>query len=132
MLAAKPPSNWVRALDSLFMLGILGQSAETGGNQTFLLMKLDSFDNAYSGMLDWERDIDTDLLPLFRTPDASSTPATWVDVTIKNKDARALHDASGKTELIYSFYNQNLLIITGNENALRAILNELDTQSLSR
>jgi len=104
-------------------------------NQTILLMKLDSFDNAYAGMLAWEPAMREDLLPLFQSSEVlQSIPsgASWSDVSIKNKDARVLRDASGKTRLIYSFYNQNLLIITGSEGALKTVITELDTQALAR
>lgn len=162
-LGARPPGNLVRALDPLFMLGVLGQAApavslpeattttatttatttppeETtpvlqSAHQTVLLMKLDSYDNAYAGMLDWEKNMAEDILALFHSGDdplGTSADATWTDVTLKNKDARALKNLDGKTMLIYSFYNQNLLIITGSEDALKTIITELDTGALAR
>jgi hypothetical protein len=172
LAGAKPPGNLVRALDPLFMIGVIGlpvqaapaavlpvatstasstpavaaSSTATSSSPdvalpasekdaTFILYKLDSFDNAYAGMLDWEKNLADDLLPFFHNSETvASVPsnAAWQDVTIRNKDARKLADASGKTELIYSFYNQNLLIITANEDALRSILTALDTQALAR
>jgi len=111
------------------------ETVQVSDNQTVLLMKLDSFDNAYAGMLAWEPSLRADLLPLFQSPEVSAgvaDDAQWNDLTIKNKDARVLRDSSGKTRLIYSFYNQNLLIITGSEGALKAIMSELDTQALAR
>ena len=113
------------------MLGVLGGEP----NDTFLLMRVDSYENAFAGMLDWEKNLKEDLLPLFQPEELIATipnDAVFHDVTIKNKDARALTDAGGKSVLIYSFYNQNLLIITTTESALRTITSQLDTEALAR
>lgn len=133
LLSARPPGNLVRAFDDLFMLGTIGGS-QNSGNDTFLLMRLDSYENAFAGMLEWESFMKDDILPLFQNDAviASTTDATFRDKTIKNKDTRVLTDETGKTVLIYSFYNQNQLIITGSEGALRTLITELDTQALSR
>jgi hypothetical protein len=135
LIGARPSGSLVRSFDPIFMLGIIGTPESASSSETFMLMKLDSYENAFAGMLAWEGTMQEDILPLFQdeTVVASTTPGTgFRDVTIKNKDARVLADESGKTVLIYSFYNQNLLIITGNEDSLRTLINELDTQALSR
>lgn len=135
MLGARPSGSLVRSFDRIFMLGILGGPLSASSSETFLLMKLDSYDNAYAGMLTWEANMQEDILPLFHDEQvlASTTPGTlFRDKTIKNKDTRVLVDEGGKTVLIYSFYNQNLLIITGSEEALKTLINKLDTQALSR
>jgi hypothetical protein len=134
-LEGKAPSNLVRAFSQLFMVGTLGEATDTTPNDTFLLIKLDSFENSYAGMLEWEKSLKEDLLPLFQNADTVSNmpnDAVFEDITLKNKDARALYDTSGKIVLVYSFYNQNLLIITGSETGLRTLLAELDTQALKR
>jgi hypothetical protein len=136
-IEAKPPGSLVRAFDPLFMLGILGLPAPTEDMRSapILLVKLDSYENAYAGMLDWEKGLKDDILPLF-APDTEvanvSPDASFSDLTVKNKDARVLRDNNGQTALIYSFYNQKLLIITTSESALRTLLAELDTQALAR
>ena len=57
---------------------------------------------------------------------------TQSDITIKNKDARILKSPTGQTVLLYSFYNNNMLILTDNEETLRALLTKLDSEKLSR
>jgi hypothetical protein len=138
LLQASTPGNLVRALDPLFMLGELGGSVDTpagGLTHTFLIIKLDSFENAFPGMLDWEPTLATDMLPLFAT-DAEvqnvSATSTFSDITIQNKDARILKDINGHTVLLYSFYANNYLIITDNEDSLGALIGLLDSQTLSR
>ncbi|MDB5194805.1 MAG: protein of unknown function with transrane region [Parcubacteria group bacterium] len=130
-LEAKPPGSLVRAFDPLFMLGVLGGTPTS----TFLLVKLDSYENAYAGMLDWEMTMKEDILPLFASEAEIgnvAANAVFTDATVKNKDARELLNASSTPVLVYSFYNQNLLIVTGSETALKTLLSELDTQALSR
>lgn len=129
LLQASTPGNLVRALDPLFMLGILG------GSHTFIIIKLDSFENAFPGMLAWEPTLANDLLPLFAS-DAEgqniSATSSFSDITIQNKDARVLKDINSHTVLLYSFYANNYLIITDNEDSLRALIGLLDSQTLSR
>jgi hypothetical protein len=135
LIGGRPSGSLVRSFDNIFMLGILGMPESASSSETFMLMKLDSYENAFAGMLAWESAMKEDILPLFQdeTIIASTTPGTsFRDKTIKNKDARVLVDESGKTVLIYSFYNQNLLIITGGEESLKTLINKLDTQALSR
>src|SRR3989344_3490847 len=60
LIQIQAPSSLVRAFDPLFMLGTLGESR-------FLLIKLSSFENAFAGMLSWEKTLVTDLGPLFVT-----------------------------------------------------------------
>ena len=136
LLQASTPGNLVRALDPLFMLGVLTSSPdalEGGTTHTFLLVKLDSFENAFPGMLAWEPTLSNDLLPLFAT-DAEvqnvSATSTFSDITIANKDARVLKDNNGHTVLLYSFYGIGYLIITDNEDSLRALIGLLDSQQL--
>lgn len=131
-LNATPPGNLVRAFDPLYMLGILGTTDASSTNQTVLLIKLDSYENAYAGMLDWEANMAEDILPLFAddaTIAAVPNNAAFTDVTINNKDARELKDANGKSVLIYTFYKQDLLVVTGSETALTTILAKLDAQA---
>jgi hypothetical protein len=138
LLQISTPGNLVRALDPLFMLGVLGSSINnpTGGlTHTFLIIKLDSFENAFPGMLAWEPTLANDLLPLFAS-DAEvqnvSVTSTFSDITIQNKDARILKDGNGHTVLLYSFYANNYLIVTDTEDSLRTLIGLLDSHTLSR
>ncbi len=60
------PDALLRSVDpNLYLLGI----HSFDGNQPFLILKADSYEGAYAGMLAWERDMRADLSPLFvRTP----------------------------------------------------------------
>lgn len=137
LIRASAPPSLVRSFDPFFMLGILGTIAGQTGTSThpFLLIRLDSFENAFPGMLAWEKTLPINLLPLIsplgQAP-ALAPEAVFSDVTIKNKDARILKDTNGRTVFLYSFFNNDLLIITDNEDALRALITRLTTETLTR
>jgi len=130
ILQTHAPSSLIRAFDPLFMFGTLGTP-----KHTFLLIKLDSYENAYAGMLEWERDLALDILPLFGNAETvasipSDTP--FVDITIQNKDARILKSPNGKTVLLYSFFDNNMLIIADNEETLKSLMTRLTSEKLTR
>lgn len=131
LIEARPPTSLVRAFDPLFMLGVNGSNQ----GSTFLLIKLKSFEQAYPGMLSWEPDMAEDLMPLFTNQNASSTlikDKGFEDVTISNKDARVLKDSEGKSILLYTFIDNQMVLITDNEADLQSLLNLLAAGKLSR
>lgn len=117
-------------------------------NVPFLILSTSLFENAFAGMLRWERQMLGDLAFLAHTPPApppplqattsptSTSPATdtrslltsqieIIDVVVANRDVRALVDSLGNTRLMYSFPDKNTLIITHDPVALRAIFERL-------
>lgn len=131
LIEVQAPAALIRSFDPLFMLGIIGGAP----THTFILIKLDSFENAFPGMLAWEKSLAVDLLPIISPggvlPTVPANPV-WEDITIQNKDARVLKDIYGQTVLLYSFFNNSMLIITDNEATLRTLINKLTNQSLVR
>ena len=131
LMETRAPGALVRAFDPLFMLGVSGAEI----SKPFILVKLKSFEQAYPGMLFWEENLREDLLPLFLDPEqlaAVSSENKFEDITLANKDARLLKDDSGKTVLIYTFLNNEVLLITDDENGLRTIQNLYLGGKLSR
>lgn len=127
ILESQAPSNLVRAFDPIFMLGAYGQS-------TFFIIKLTSFENAFAGMLAWEGNLGQDLGPLLGTRELSrnlSPEAVFVDITDQNKDIRALM-VGEEPFLIYSFLDNNTLIITDKIETLRVVIERLTREKLSR
>lgn len=164
ILDTKAPAPLQRSFRQNFMFGFFGLP-ET--KEPFLLIELDSFDLAFSGMLNWERFINEDIGSIFtrrviavqeelETPSATSSstaetsattspkiqtrilnfdnpnPEGFVDVTIRNKDARILKNLRGETILLYSFIDRRFLLITSSEAVLREILNKLIAEELIR
>jgi len=133
-LESRAPGSLVRSFDPLFMFGTIGADPTLGESSAFLVIKLASFENAFAGMLLWEKTIAQDLGPLFATrillrdlPAESS----FVDLTDRNKDIRAL-EVEGRPILLYSFFGNNMLIITDSLETLRTIIDRLTREQLSR
>lgn len=127
ILEIRAPGSLLRAFNPLFMFGALGKSS-------FLIIKLDSFENAFAGMLVWEKNLAEDLGPLFATAPLlkNITPeSVFTDITDRNKDIRILV-LEGRSVLLYSFFDNNMLIITDNIETLRTLIERLTREKLSR
>ncbi len=126
-LESRAPGSLIRAFDPLFMFGAFGKS-------TFLIIKLASFENTFAGMLLWEKNLAEDIGPLFATaPLLRNIPSesVFIDITDRNKDIRALAP-DGQPILLYSFFDNNMLIITDNIETLRVLVDRLTREKLSR
>lgn len=126
-LGSRAPGSLIRALDNLFMYGALGESA-------FLIIKLSSFENAFAGMLSWERNLGGDLGPLFSTREllrSLAMESAFSDITDRNKDVRVLL-FENQPLLLYSFFDNETLIITENLETLRTLMDRLTQEKLSR
>lgn len=139
LVAKFAPNKLVRSLEDKYALGLLGFD----GSQPFLIFKTDSFENAYSGMLEWEHSVPVELKPVFERGDgwATTTPAYgpgstsrsyFAHAVISNMDARTLPSTNGKTILIYSFPDKNTLLITTNEKTFSTLITKLRNAKLIR
>jgi hypothetical protein len=104
-----------------------------GDSEPYIVMKVTGFDAAFAGMLEWERSMSADLSPLFgptvvETFDSSARTDTQVreaffqDVIASNKNARILLDEEGEERIIYTFINQQTIIITTTKKALERLM----------
>ena len=118
-IAPNMPPSLVRSFGDEYMFGIY--SFDT--NEPFIILTVDDYAIAYSGMLKWELDAGKDLSTLFNIPaQNSSTTLVFKDETAKNKDMRVLKDSAGAPLVLYSFIDRKTLVITKNENVLSAIV----------
>jgi hypothetical protein len=131
-LQSRAPGSLVRAFEPTFMLGSAGQSR-------FLLIKVSSFENAFAGMLNWEKDVAVDLGDLFASGARLKTippESVFRDVISKNKDVRVLYaeDNASSTSpaLLYSFFDNDTLIITDQLNTLQTLIDRLTREQLTR
>lgn len=147
------PASLIRAFGSKMMFGLY----KTTQNEPFLLIRVDSFDNAFTGMLEWEAGINKDIGILFSknllpvtevAPGVGQSAGTttiqktlnvdlandtsFEDETIKNKDIRILRNKQGDTILLYSFIDKNTLLITASIEVLQAMVNKVADQKLVR
>ena len=155
ILAPDMPQDLLRTIQTPLLLAVHSFDE----NQAFLILHVDSYQQAYAGMLAWERMMQRDLLPLFtRTPPvrvlpqaadfnptatstASSTANSttdqsellqtgFVDTVVDNHDARAIKTAQGDFVLLWTFLDRNTLVIATNEYTLAEIIRRLNTASL--
>ncbi|MDP3763922.1 MAG: hypothetical protein Q8Q92_04795 [bacterium] len=134
ILESQAPASLVRAFSPLFMFGALGQSPATNGASSFLIIKLTSFENTFAGMLLWEKSLAGDLGPLFAASNLLKDiipGLAFTDLTDRNKDIRELL-LENQPVLLYSFFDNNMLIITDNIETLRTIFDRLTREKLSR
>lgn len=127
ILETKAPGSLIRALEPLFMFGTLGESV-------FVIIKIASFENTFAGMLSWEKNLGQDFGPLLSTaPLLRDAPleSVFIDVTDRNKDIRVFK-LEGQDVLLYSFYENNMLIITDKIETFRIIIDRLTREKLSR
>lgn len=127
LISSKIPDILLRSLASKYMFGIHSRN----DNQPFIILKTDSYENAFAGMLAWEKNIAGDLSALFprnippsmqegttTTEQILSYKKDFEDVLVKNRDTRALRDESGNIFLIYSLSDKETVIITSNADTL--------------
>ncbi len=126
-ISANVPGSLVRSFESAPMLGALGQSH-------FFIIKLNSYPNAFSGMLAWEGSMATDLSGFFANREGlEQTRNNFKDIIWRNKDTRALYSNESSTPvLLYSFYNSEYLIVTDQFTTLDTIIERLTREKLSR
>lgn len=143
MLAPDIPPDLLRTIQPAYLLGVHSYDE----NQTFLVLRVDSYQQAYSGLLAWETTMPQELSPLFTrhpslhlpgTDTASSTASTspqfirtgFVDRVVENHDARVVQNAGGDILLLWTFLDRNTVVITTNEYTLREIIRRLNTASV--
>ena len=120
ILGANPPANFIQSLDGPFTLGVFYLKR----NSPILIFKIRSFDLAFSGALNWEKNMARDLREVILI---KKLPASYnfQDKTIKNHDVRVLYDESAKPVLMYSFINKEKLVITADSESLEKIFGRL-------
>ncbi|MEK7567638.1 MAG: hypothetical protein AAB513_01825 [Patescibacteria group bacterium] len=116
ILEMRIPPELLRTLASSYMLGVHKFSE----NQSFIILKTDSYDTARAGMLDWEKNLEEDVGKLIRSSgdftyatssDATTNRRTFKDETIKNQDARVLYDENNNFLFLYTFLKDRETIV---------------------
>ena len=127
-LGITAPENLLRALSDDFFFGV----HIVDENASLLVIPVDSYERAFTGMLAWEKNMSSDLVPIF-TPVPPLTVDeqglfTWrpfEDIIIRNYDVRALRDDEGTIQLYYSFPTRDILIIAESTYSFTEILSRL-------
>lgn len=150
LLAPNIPADLLRTVQPEMLLGVHAYAA----NQPFLIFRVDSYEQGFSGMLLWEGSMKQDLSPLFdyaptvriqsaadesttmgnvsTSTSASSSQTTsdilqsgFTDRVIENHDARVVEDSAHNVVLLWTFLNKKTILITTNQYTLREIISRL-------
>jgi len=138
------PDTLVRSLlsDKIYNLGLYHK--EKGDFETYVITKIDIFDLAFAGMLEWERFMPVDLYKIYTyTTQADSSTSSvitqnteksqiFIDKVIKNIDVRVYTDPLKGTQIIYGFINKEYLLITSGESSFVDIVNKLTINNILR
>ncbi|MEK9168053.1 MAG: hypothetical protein AAB769_01845 [Patescibacteria group bacterium] len=121
-LASAIPDTLLRSLNQEFMFGIHAFN----GNEPFILLKTNFFENSFAGMLKWEERMAREILPLFGTSvEGALADKKFQDIVVKNRDLRALLNEQGDIVLLYTFYDRETLIITRTTSTLDEVITRL-------
>ncbi len=90
---------------------------QTPNNKRLLLLQVDDTLNALGGMLSWEETMYADIGSLLGTITASPSAGTFTDTQFGQSDVRVLV-YEGRTLLLYSFINEQFIVITNDISAL--------------
>ncbi len=129
-LQTRAPDSFVRALNNDFFLGI--HSVDT--NAPVLVLSVQSYENAFAGMLAWESSVNEDLgpffttAPLFTSGNGTPTRRAYTDEVIQNYDIRALKNDSGTIVFYYVFPSRNILILAESPYSFTEIITRLKAQ----
>lgn len=138
LMAPNMPPELLRTIRPTYLLGVHVYR----NNEPFLILSVDSYEQAYAGMIAWEPSIKQDLTPLFNTiapthiPEqglASTTPnpanqfiqTGFVDSIVENHDARVIQNSTGDITLLWTFLDRNTLVITTDVTAVREIISRI-------
>ncbi|MFA6278630.1 MAG: hypothetical protein WCS97_02370 [Candidatus Paceibacterota bacterium] len=133
--------------------GMAGIINVAGKQNPFFILSVASYSDTFSGMLSWESVMPRDLAQLFR-PYPAPTPITMAtstatvasttaqkiattttsapvfksgfrDEVVNNHDTRVYRDTSGRSVLLYGYWNQKTLVIARDPAAFIEILDRL-------
>ncbi len=137
LLQTGTPPELTRSLDSVFEFGNFYSDRPI----KFLVLKTNSYDLSYAGMLGWEKYLGQDLNDVLYSDKSlniasSSTAADKVpefqDGLMYNKDIRSLNNLEGNLIFFYCFIDSKTLVITSDETALKEIIDRLTIKRIKR
>lgn len=134
------PSILLRNIDELSTVGVVRAGSES---RPFMILKVNSYERTFAGMLAWEPAMASDLAPFYpayasapadtsASTTASSTPqiqtpapTTFTDAVVDNYDVRILRDSAGRSLMLYGYRGKDMLIIVRDEAAFTELISRL-------
>ncbi|MEK7200666.1 MAG: hypothetical protein AAB672_00850 [Patescibacteria group bacterium] len=130
------PATLERTIKDEYALGIISQNNQKA---YFLVISVNDFGRAFSGMLDWEKNMEKDLSFLEDDPQIASSTIPmksevfiWKDIIIKNKDTRGLVNEKNQAQIAYTFLDKNTILIVNNLWAIGDISSAYASRSVVR
>ena len=105
-------------------IGIYGVAPVLGGRTGGIILKTDSYQKAFAGMLNWEKGTMTrDLYDFLTntTPTENILTQNFSDIVINNQDARMLNATNGAQTIIYGFMDSKTIVIAGSVDGFNEI-----------
>jgi hypothetical protein len=124
VIRAAAPGDIIRSVGNNMMLAVA--NTMIGARGGMLIFKVDSYQNAFAGMLRWEQGtLVRDIYELInsRAPEEALFTKPFEDIVFENQDTRALKNSEGRIVLLYGFLNKTTLAIAGDTDIFREILN---------
>jgi len=112
VLQLHAPASFVRSIKEITFGG-------NGVETPFIIIKGTNFDTLFAGILEWEKKIQSDFSPLFGT---SRIIVPFTDALASNKNIRTLQNVEGDDVIVYTFIDQNTILITTKREVLGLIL----------
>jgi hypothetical protein len=140
LLAPTMPTTLLRNVGANFLLGV---HSFNGTNQPFLIFTTDSYEQGFASMLAWEPTMQQDLAPFFSAVSSLPKPSTvaatstqvvttgFTDQVVVNHDARVLYDQNGNTVLLWTFLDEQTIVVTTNQYTLGEIISRLKTSPIT-
>lgn len=137
------PDILLRNVDVSSTVGVVSAGGQTS---PFFVLRVNSYERTFAGMLGWETRMLSDLQPLYpqfelppapvatntgtstvQVPSLVALPAAegFTDAIVSNIDVRALKDGAGRTLLLYGYGDKETLIIARDEAAFAMLVARL-------
>lgn len=121
------PDILKRSLTDKWMAGVYGTEDR---NIPFIILTSDFFQNTFAGMLKWESQMPDEIAMIFNYQ--NTTQGKFQDRVIRNRDIREYVNENGEILFLYTFINQNTVLITTSEAVVPAIVDRIDKQTYIR
>jgi hypothetical protein len=122
----------IRSFSDRYMVGTYTPAVENKPH-LFLMFEIKDYNQAYAGMLAWERTMLGDMFLLFKIDVAGANSnllnAPWKDTIINNKDVRVLYGKNNNALLYYIFVDKGNFVITDSTDTIKEIISRLLTKN---
>ena len=134
MIGLTPPNALTSALTDQWMLGFYSSGTDSAeiSSTPFIIATDNFFQNAFAGMLQWEPTMPSQVSGLFGIQPTQWSGGSFQDKVIQNKDSREFVDSSGNVLFLYSFIDNNTLVMAQNEAALGEIIHRFESRAYIR